>query len=264
MLVLSRRLNEKILFPGIGAAVKVVGIKGSTVRLGIEAPADVVVLREEVPERAAEWAAAGSPSAVTPRADPQAQVRHLIRNRLNVNAIGLALLRRQLETGRTQDAMATLDKLQEDFRLLEQRLEGELQKPAAPPTAPAHRPCKALLVEDDTNECELLAGFLRLAGMDVTTASDGSDALDYLRTRGRPDIMLLDMVLPRTDGATTVREIRRNPAYAGLKIYAVTGHSPERFAVATGRDGVDRWIQKPVNPEALLRDLSQELERCND
>jgi carbon storage regulator CsrA len=48
MLVLSRRLHEKIVLPGIGAIIEVVAIKPGVVRLGIEAPRDVTVLREEV------------------------------------------------------------------------------------------------------------------------------------------------------------------------------------------------------------------------
>jgi len=58
MLVLSRRLNEKILFPAFRAAIQVLGIKGNTVRLGIQAPPDVKVLREELPDREAEESAA--------------------------------------------------------------------------------------------------------------------------------------------------------------------------------------------------------------
>ena len=116
------------------------------------------------------------------------------------------------------------------------------------------------MVEDDTNERELLAGFLRMAGIDVVTAGDGADALDYLRTEGRPDVILLDLMLPHTDGITTAQEIRRNPANEGLKIFAVTGHSADRFGADGLRSaGIDRWFQKPLNPEALLRDLNQDL-----
>ncbi|HEV3257279.1 MAG TPA: response regulator [Gemmataceae bacterium] len=257
MLVLSRRLNEKIVFPSIQAAVKVLAIKAGMVRLGIEAPPEVTVLREELSDRAAEWGPAHPSPARSSAPDKLPQVRRLLRNRLNINTIGLALLRRQLQEGRLEDAQATLDKLREDFQLLQERVDVELAKPAPQPPAKLRR---ALLVEDDHNECELLAGFLRLAGLDVTTAGDGADALNCLRTQGPPDVMLLDMVLPRCDGPTTVREIRRDPAYAGLKIYAVTGHTRDRFDVASGSAGVDRWFQKPVNPEALLRDLSAELD----
>src|SRR5260370_232487 len=58
MLVLSRRLNEKIVFPGLDISVQIVNIKpGGAVRLGIEAPRAVTVLREEIPDRTTEWGA---------------------------------------------------------------------------------------------------------------------------------------------------------------------------------------------------------------
>jgi CheY-like chemotaxis protein len=114
------------------------------------------------------------------------------------------------------------------------------------------------LVEDNANERELMALFLRGAGLDVATAGDGGDALDYLRQRERPDVVLLDMGLPRVDGATTVRAIRGDPAYAGLKIFAVTGHSPEEFDL--GPRGVDGWFRKPIDPVELLRNVKAELD----
>ena len=97
MLVLSRRPNEKILLPAANVTVEVVSIKHGTVRLGIAAPRDVAVWREEL------WNKAGQPQASLAAADqsgPEAamrDLRHLVRNRLNVAAIGLALLRRQLD-----------------------------------------------------------------------------------------------------------------------------------------------------------------------
>jgi carbon storage regulator CsrA len=54
MLVLSRKPNEKVLFPTINTAVRVVSIKGGTVRLGIEAPPEVPILRAELQNRAAQ------------------------------------------------------------------------------------------------------------------------------------------------------------------------------------------------------------------
>ena len=51
MLVLTRKTNEKIVFPAIQASVQIVGIQGGRVRLGIEAPENVVILREEVAQR---------------------------------------------------------------------------------------------------------------------------------------------------------------------------------------------------------------------
>jgi DNA-binding response OmpR family regulator len=62
---------------------------------------------------------------------------------------------------------------------------------------------------------------------------------------------LLDMALPRIDGPSMVCAIRRDPAEAGLKIFASSGFGPSRFAVDTGPGGSDRWFHQPLNPEVL-------------
>jgi carbon storage regulator CsrA len=251
MLVLSRRPNEKLWFPSIKAAVQVVSIKPGVVRLGIDAPPEVQVLREEL--------LAGAVLKPTPVELSIARLRdlnHLVRNRLNAARIGLALLRRQMKAGKTTDAEDTLEKVDTEFQILRQHME-QTTRSLVQETSQAVRR-KALLVEDDQNERELLAGFLRMAGLDVATAGDGTDALDYLRT-DRPDVVLLDMVLPRCDGPTTVREIRQDPGLRDLKIFAVTGHDPDRFGLQNPETGVDRWFHKPLNPEHLLRDIQLEL-----
>jgi carbon storage regulator CsrA len=271
MLVVSRKLNEKLLFPAIQATVQVVAIKSGVVRLGVEAPREVAVVRAEIQGLAAETAAApnrpagprpaepaGRPTD-SPAGGPSREVVHLLRNRLNAAAIGLAVLRRQRQLGLSQEADATLDQTEREIEEVRRHLEGLTQRPSPCPPAGRPRRGKALVVEDDGNERELLAGFLRLAGLEVDTAGDGAEALDRLRAGSRPDVVLLDMVLPRCDGPTTLREIRRDPACAGLKVFAVTGHAPERFAAEGGAGGVSRWFRKPVNPEELLREVQREV-----
>ena len=254
MLVLSRRLNEKILFPGIKAAVQVVSVRDGTVRLGIDAPPEVAVLREELQKN--------PPAASIPRTKRESKfagVARQLRDRLQVTGVGLGTVQLLLEAGLTHDAKETLARVRDDFQLLRYGLEGELEEvpPQRPPTP---RKAKALLVEDDSNQRELLAGFLRMAGLEVDTAGDGSDALDYLRSRPRPDVVLLDMGLPRCDGPTVVREIRRDPKYTGLKIFAVTGHVPEEFDLTEGPAGVNRWFHKPIDPTVLVRNVNDELD----
>jgi carbon storage regulator CsrA len=266
MLVLSRKLKEKIVFPTVGASVQILDIKRGLVRLGITAPPDVTILREEVPDRAAEWGRPQPQARPPDRAAVQAKDDDLARrlgDRLKTAGMGLGLLRLQLEAGNTDEARATLAALHEDFQRL---LDGVEKKAEVPPAPPADRPGpragkrrKALLVEDDRNERELLAGFLRLSGLEVDTAGDGSDALDYLHTHARPDVVLLDMVMPRMDGPTVVKQLRRDSAYAGLKIFGVSGHLPDEFDLERGPSGIDRWFQKPLDPSALLHDLQEEL-----
>lgn len=251
MLVLSRRLNEKILLPGINTAIQVVSVKPGVVRLGIDAPPDVAILRAELRDKKAEWS--------EPAAEPvDADCARLVRRRIQVARAGVAQLQRQLERGLAQDAAVTLDKLEEDLQLLERRLAAPAQPPAQSRGVTGR---KALLVEDNANERNLLATFLRGAGLEVATAGDGSDALDYLHAGDRPDVVLLDMGLPRCDGATMVRAVRRDPALAGLKIFAVSGHAPEEYDLAHGPAGIDRWFNKPIDPCDLVRSVSLELEQ---
>ncbi len=255
MLVLSRKQNEKILIPGIQASIEVVAIKGNVVRLGIQAPPDVVILREEL-----QGQASGPSSGKQPLANgPEAKLRdleQLLSTRLTAASVDVALLRWQHEQGLSARLGESIDKVDRELEALRRHLETSTGQAEARPAAKKRRACKTLLVEDDRNERELLASFLRMAGLDVDTAGDGVDALDYLHTRGRPDVVLMDMGLPRCDGQSAVRAIREDPAYAGLKIFAVTGHAPSHFGLNGGKPGVDRWFQKPLNLEDLLRDLN--------
>jgi CheY-like chemotaxis protein len=98
-----------------------------------------------------------------------------------------------------------------------------------------------------------------MTGFEVETAGDGADALDYLHSHDRPDLVLLDMLMPRCDGPTTVGRIRRDPQLEGMKVYAVSGTSQKRFDLQTGPGGVDRWFTKPVDPRELVRQIDSEL-----
>ena len=180
-----------------------------------------------------------------------------LQQRLKAASQGLGLACLQLRSGLTEDAEETIRKLHEGFQLWRRRLKVEAQAALDQPPAPRRRPT-VLVVEDDRNQRELPAGFLRMAGLDVDTAGDGLDALEHLHARSRPDMVLLDMGLPRCDGPTTVREIRRDPSLAGLKIVAVTGYSPDDFGYSESPTGIDRWIHKPIDPQSLLKELDQE------
>jgi len=225
MLVLSRSRNDKIVFPHLGITVEILNIASNKVRVGIDAPPDVTVLRHELAENAANLA--------------------------------LHLSQKLLQANRSADAERTLQKALDEFAALEERLaRREQPAPAAePPRSRGH----ALIVEDNLNESELLASYLRLSGFQVDTARDGCDALSLLEAELRPDAILLDMRMPRCDGPTTVSAIRANPDFRDLKVYAISGTSPDLLGVQRGPLGVDRWFPKPLNPEVLVRELSLQL-----
>ena len=234
--------------PAINTSIQIVSIKQGVVRIGIDAPEEVVVLREEIlANKEVEFGSALKnllESQVLP-----AHTRHEIRNRLNTVTVGFALLRRQIQAGQQQDALLTLQKLEEEFSGIKQFNEGDT-------TPPRRANCTALLVEDDRNERELLAGFLRMAGMQVATAGDGADALDYLKDHSVPDVILIDMMMPHRDGASTIAEIRSNINFDQMKIFAMTGHSRDNFELDP-KSRIDHWFAKPLDPQQLLRDVKQ-------
>ena len=242
MLVLSRRAEEKIVFPTLGVTLHLLRIKGNVVRLGIEAPPDIRVLREELGRP-------GVPPARTPS--------HRLHNQVSQLTLALHLFAEQRAHGRHREAEATLARV---FGLLES-FEKQAREAAAPPPAEKKppRPYRTLVVEDDANQRALLAGLLKMKGCACDTAADGLDALDYLKSNERPDVVLLDMILPRCDGPETLAAIRREPRLAGLKVFAVSGHSPAELGLKTGPGGVDGWFRKPLDPRQLWETLRPEL-----
>lgn len=249
MLVLSRRAKDSVVFPNLGISVHVIRVEGRTVKLGIDAPRDVPVLRHEIADQWNQWN--DYPVGQKPK-----QLSHALRNRLNAATLGLNLLHRKMELGQFEDFEPTILKIFRELESMEKEV-GQFQANENGPTATTPR--RALLIEDNENESELLAGYLRTCNFHVATASDGADALEYLAYKDKPDIVLLDMNMPRLDGAKTIHEIRSNPAHADLKVFAVTGMSEHDSQVSSGPDGVDRWFMKPVKPDMLVSQINKEL-----
>jgi len=243
VLVLSRRADETIVFPSVGITVRLLRIEGRVAKIGIDAPAGIRVLRQEV-------AHAPPPAA---RPVPRSPAHELC-NRLSKVSLGLHLFERQREAGRHAEAEATLARVFDALAALDRDSVTALiagRAPARAAPAPTRGPARALLVEDDPNERELLAGVLRMQGCECATAADGADALAYLRSHERPDVVLLDMHMPRCDGPTALRAIRAESRLSGLRVFGVSGSDPRELGIATGAGGVDGWFPKPLDPRSL-------------
>lgn len=117
-----------------------------------------------------------------------------------------------------------------------------------------------LVVEDNEQNLELVEFLLEEAGLKVRKARDAGEARAELAA-GRPDLVLMDMQLPGTDGLALVAEIRRDPAFARLPILALTAHAMrgdrERF-IAGGCDG---YIAKPINVASFVDEVRAALTR---
>jgi carbon storage regulator CsrA len=114
MLVLTRRPNETIVLPGPGVTVRVLSARSNAVRIGIEAPPDVAVLRGEVQDRQGQWAAPNASDAI----------RGLANRRVETARKGLVEARELLAAGRVAEATETLQHIDEDLAMLERRLGG--------------------------------------------------------------------------------------------------------------------------------------------
>jgi carbon storage regulator CsrA len=246
MLVLSRKENEKILFPHLGIALQILRLGGGKVRLGIEAPDDVSVVRHEIasPEQIEEFAQRLQQSA--------AGSSHEARNRLHTTMLGLCLVQKQLARNMFDDAEQSLEELIEELK----GIDCELGKEQPTASGPARR--KALIVEDNSNERRLLAGYLSLSGFEVDTVPDGLDALDYLASHEPPDAIVLDMQLPRLNGAAAICVMRSDPRFRGLKVFAVSGMKREEVTVPVGPEGVNHWFSKPLDPRQLVERINAE------
>lgn len=109
---------------------------------------------------------------------------------------------------------------------------------------------RVLVVDDNGANARLAAFVLRKAGYEVVTADSAASARAELAQR-LPDLVLMDLQLPGTDGLTFTRELRAAPATHGLPIVAVTAYAmrgDEERALAAGCDG---YLSKPIDTRTL-------------
>jgi carbon storage regulator CsrA len=251
MLVLARRPGQKILFPSLGISVEVLRSRGSVMRLGIEAPDDVAVLRDEVlhkiPDPAEQLSNPAEQTDDGPEPATQRQRRHDWRNKLNLVTLKLQLLQRQLELGQANDPEQALSEVFAELSELEQSTADSVVESVPP---------RVLIVEDQPNERELLATCLRLGGVTVFTAGNGREAFDFLHDHELPDLVLLDMRMPDMDGPTFLQNVRDDIRLHDLRVFAVSGSSRDEFA--SSPLPIDGWFSKPVRIDSLLQAVREE------
>lgn len=244
MLILARRPGQRILFPGLGITVEVLRSQGSVTRLGIEAPDDVVVLREEVATIPPSGPLANAPD---PQQSAEVRNRQQWRHKLNQLTSRLQQLQERLETGKVEQTETQLNDLLNQLSDLEQMTSDAIVKSSPP---------RVLLVEDQDNERELLATCLRLGGIEVTTAANGREAFDLLHDQDLPDLVLLDMRMPDIDGPTLLKAIRDDLRLHNLRVFAVSGSCRTEFG--PNPLPLDGWFSKPVRVDSLLQAVRNE------
>jgi len=110
---------------------------------------------------------------------------------------------------------------------------------------------KLLIVEDNTELLELMRLGFKQAGLSVSTAVNGLDALKKARSLS-PDVILLDLVLPELDGFAVCEVLRRGEETSSIPIIMLTGLTSEFTRYAGLESGADEYVTKPVSPDQLL------------
>jgi DNA-binding response OmpR family regulator len=111
---------------------------------------------------------------------------------------------------------------------------------------------RVLVVDDDEVIRQLIAVNLTLEGFDVVTAVDGKDCLEKV-VEADPDVITLDVMMPRLDGWVTATQLRRNPQTAGIKVVLITARAQEDDRSRGREIGVDAYLTKPFDPAEMIR-----------
>ncbi|GIK18753.1 MAG: response regulator [Leptolyngbya sp. PLA2] len=119
-----------------------------------------------------------------------------------------------------------------------------------------------LIVEDERDLAELLAFNLRKAGYETTTAHDGRQALKALGER-KPDLILLDLMLPELSGTEVAGRVRTNAATASIPIVMLTAKGEEVDQLVGLAVGADDYITKPFSTKVLLARIEAVLRRAS-
>ncbi len=173
--------------------------------------------------------------------------------------IGLALVRQLVELhGGTVEARSEGRSKGSEFTVRMPLASAPEQKvPAATAAEQVASPVtrRILVVDDNRDAAESLALMLRLVGNEVDTVYDGEQAVSAVASF-RPDVVLMDLGMPRLDGLGAARAIRENPTASEVVLVAITGWGDDSDRRLSREAGFDRHLVKPVVPSELLALLS--------
>ncbi len=116
-----------------------------------------------------------------------------------------------------------------------------------------------LVVDDEQTLVDTLEYNLRREGYGVITAGDGAGAIKLARER-RPDLIILDVMLPDINGQAVCELIRKDPTMAEIKIICISGMVEEEKIAELRASGADDFLHKPLDIDELIRRVSRLLD----
>ncbi len=120
---------------------------------------------------------------------------------------------------------------------------------------------KILVVEDSADEANLIKMILEPEGYEVAVASNGEEGLKKVASN-RPDLIVLDVMMPELDGFTMCSRLRESPEHSGTPVILLTGVAKRISNSKYPLDGVlradaEQYLEKPVKPEELLETVAR-------
>ncbi|MFO7944277.1 MAG: response regulator [Anaerolineales bacterium] len=113
---------------------------------------------------------------------------------------------------------------------------------------------KILIVDDNLDSLDLLELLLQRTGYETMTAPTGESGLASARQE-RPDLILLDIVLPDMDGYQVLEALRSSKETRGTPVILITGKAQEGEKMKAHRAGADAYLQRPFSPQELFRSI---------
>jgi DNA-binding response OmpR family regulator len=122
--------------------------------------------------------------------------------------------------------------------------------------ASARRPRRVLVVDDDPHIRRILTLNFEDEGYEVSVAADGDEATEMARTL-HPDVMVLDVMMPRSDGFTVLRMLRSSPQTDDIPILLLSAKASDDEVFAGWRSGADSYVTKPFEVDDVLRIVAE-------
>lgn len=119
---------------------------------------------------------------------------------------------------------------------------------------------RILIVDDEAPVTTLLQHALQDEGYEVTVAADGMEAMNRVHAF-RPDVVIMDIMMPRLDGVQTTRLLRRNRSFADTVIVALSARTDAAARDAMREAGADLYLRKPFTIARLLEHLRDQLDQ---
>lgn len=121
-------------------------------------------------------------------------------------------------------------------------------------------PGKILIVDDEPDIVEFISYNLKNKGYLIASANDGVQAIRKAK-EFRPDLILMDVMMPNKDGMEAVKELRMLPDFENTAIIFLTALNDEKYEIEGLKIGADDFINKPIKPEVLATRIAATLRR---